>query len=63
VQALAMLRELEKVSGQQLNEIKQIRTGPLAALNQKLRQAGAKEVSQSSDAEPEAAQGAARSEE
>jgi hypothetical protein len=63
VQALAMLRELEKVSAQQVNEIKQIRTGPLAALNQKLRQAGAKEVSQSSDAEPEAAQGAARSEE
>ena len=63
VQALAMLSELEKVSAQQLNEIKQIQAGPLAELNQKLRQAGAKEVSQSYDVGPEAAQGAERSEE
>jgi Sortilin, neurotensin receptor 3, len=63
LQALAMLKELEKVSAQQLNEIKRIQAGPLAELNQRLRQAGAKEVSQSYDVEPEAAQGAERSEE
>ena len=63
VQALAMLSELEKVSAQQLNQIKEIEAGPLAELNQKLRQAGAKEVSQSYAAEPQPAQGAERSEE
>jgi hypothetical protein len=47
VQALAMLSEVEKVLAQQLNEIKQIQAGPLAELNQKLRQAGTKEISQS----------------
>jgi uncharacterized protein YidB (DUF937 family) len=63
VQALAMLSELEKVSAQQLNQIKEIEAGPLAELNHKLRQAGAKEVSRSYVAEPQPAQGAERSEE
>jgi len=63
VQALAMLSEVEKVMAQQLNEIKQIQAGPLVHLNQKLRQVGTKEISQSYDVETAAPQGAERSEE
>jgi hypothetical protein len=63
VQALAMLSELEKVSAQQLNQIREIEAGPLAELNRKLRQAGAKEVSQSYPSEAQPTQGAERSEE
>jgi len=63
VQALAMLSEVEKVMAQQLNEIKQIQAGSLAELNQKLRQVGTKEISQSYDVETAAPQGAERSEE
>jgi len=56
VQALAMLSEVEKVLTQQLNEIKQIQAGSLAELNQKLRQVGTKEISQSHDVETAAPQ-------
>jgi hypothetical protein len=63
VQALAMLGELEKASAQQLNQIKEIEAGPLAELNQQLRQAGAKQVSETYEREPQPAQGAERSEE
>jgi photosystem II stability/assembly factor-like uncharacterized protein len=62
VQALAMLGELEKASAQKINGLKEIQAS-LAELNRKLREAGAREISQEYQLELRLVQGAERSEE
>jgi photosystem II stability/assembly factor-like uncharacterized protein len=62
-QALAMLAELEKASGEQLNELKQLREGPLLELNRQLRQVGSMEVSVDYGAVGHRSQGAEKAQE